>query len=102
VNINEQAKPANTDARTRDPSQPTTSLDEAQTRPRTPGEARLALLRERGISLSDIARHLGRDLSVVSRVNSGQRRSQVIEEEIARRLELSISDVFPEWHREPT
>jgi hypothetical protein len=76
-----------------------TALAEAQTRPRTLGEARRALLRERGVSLSDIAHDLGRDLSVVSRVNSGQRRSQVIEEEIARRLGLSVADTFPEWHR---
>ena len=78
---------------------PTTALDEAQARPRTPGEARLTLLRDRGISLADIARDLGRDLSLVSRVNRGQRRSQVVEQEIARRLGLSVPDTFPEWHR---
>jgi transcriptional regulator len=61
----------------------------------------LALLRERGISLSNIARYLGTSLSVVSRVNSGQRRAKVIEEEIARRLDLSVSDAFPEWHSGP-
>lgn len=77
------------------------SLDEARARPRTLGEARLALLRERGVSLTNIARHLGRDLSIVSRVNSGQRRAKVIEEEIARRLDLSASDAFPEWQRGP-
>jgi hypothetical protein len=61
----------------------------------------LALLRESGISLSNIARYLGTSLSVVSRVNSGQRRAKVIEEEIARRLDLSISDAFPVWHSGP-
>jgi len=57
------------------------------------------LLRERGVSLANIARHLGRDLSTVCRVNRGQRRSQVIELEIARRLGLPVQDAFPEWHR---
>lgn len=75
-----------------------TVLDEAQMRPRTAGEARLALLHERGVRLTDIARDLGRDLSVVSRVNRGQRRSQAIEEEIARRLGLPAAEAFPEWH----
>ena len=76
-----------------------TALDEAQARPRTPGEARLTLLRDRGVFLANIARDLGRDLSVVSRVNRGQRRSEVIEQEIARRLGLSMPNAFPEWHR---
>lgn len=80
---------------------PTTALDEAQARPRTPGEARLALLRDRGICLTSIARDLHRDLSTVSRVNRGQRRSEMIEREIARRLDLSMPDAFPEWHRAP-
>jgi hypothetical protein len=80
---------------------PTTALDEAQARPRTPGEARLALLRERGICLTNIARDLDRDLSTVSRVNRGQRRSELIEREIAHRLDLSMPDAFPEWHRAP-
>lgn len=56
------------------------------------------LLRERDISLADIGRALGRDLSIVSRVNNGQRRSQTIEREIARRLDLSEQEAFPEWH----
>ena len=81
------------------PSMPATVLGDAQTRPRTAGEARLTLLRERGVSLTDIARDLGRDLSAVSRVNRGQRRSQAIEREIARRLGLALPDAFPEWHR---
>jgi len=80
-------------------SGPTTVLGTAQARPRTHGEARLVLLRERGISLSDIARDLGRNLSVVSRVNRAQRRSQAIERDIARRLDLSLKDAFPEWYR---
>ena len=78
---------------------PPTALDKAQARPRTPGEARLALLRDRGVFLADIARDLGRDLSMVSRVNRGQRRSELIEREIARRLDLSVPDAFPEWHQ---
>ena len=73
-------------------------LAAAQARPRTLGEARLALLRERGVSLSDIARDLARDLSSVSRVNNGRRRSPAIEGEIARRLRLPLADAFPEWH----
>jgi lambda repressor-like predicted transcriptional regulator len=79
---------------------PGTLLDKAQTRPRTRGEARRALLRERGISLSDIARALGKDLSVVSRVNGAQRRSRQIEHAIAGRLGLSVSEAFPEWYAE--
>jgi lambda repressor-like predicted transcriptional regulator len=75
---------------------PGTPLDKAQ--PRTRGEARRALLRERGIFLSDIARDLGKNLSVVSRVNGGQRRSREIEEAIAQQLGLSVRDAFPEWY----
>ena len=56
------------------------------------------LLREQGISLSEIARSLGVGLSMVSRVNKGARRSQTIEREIARRLMLSEAEAFPEWH----
>jgi transcriptional regulator with XRE-family HTH domain len=59
----------------------------------------LALLRKRGVSLTDIARDLGKDVSSVSRVNLGQRRSVSIEQEIARRLDLSLANAFPEWHR---
>ena len=80
---------------------PESPLDKAQSQPRTRGEARRALLRERGISLSDIARHLGKNLSVVSRVNGGQRRSREIEAAIARYLGLSVREAFPEWHLEP-
>jgi plasmid maintenance system antidote protein VapI len=80
-------------------SLPKTALDEALARPRTPGEARRTLLRERGGSLATIARALGRDLSVVSRVNHGERRSHPIEEAIALRLGLSLEDAFPEWYR---
>jgi hypothetical protein len=76
-----------------------TALDNARARPRTRGEARLALLHERGASLSDIARELGKNLSTVSRVNRGQRRSEAIEGEIARRLGLSAPEAFPEWGR---
>jgi transcriptional regulator with XRE-family HTH domain len=79
---------------------PTGPLDKAQSQPRTRGEARRALLRERGISLSDIARDLGKNLSVVSRVNGGQRRSREIEAAIARHLGLSVREAFPEWHGE--
>ena len=77
---------------------PGTPLDKAQSRPRTRGEARRALLRERGLSLSDVARDLGKNVSVVSRVNGGQRRSRVIEHAIAERLGLSLRDAFPEWY----
>ena len=80
---------------------PGSPLDKAQSRPRTRGEARRALLRERGTSLSDIARDLGKDLSVVSRVNNGQRRSREIEAAIAHALALSVRDAFPEWYVEP-
>jgi lambda repressor-like predicted transcriptional regulator len=80
-------------------SGPTTVLGRAQAQPRTHGEARLVLLRERGISLSDVARDLGRTVSVVSRVNRAQRRSQAIEQDIARRLGLSLEDAFPERYR---
>lgn len=79
---------------------PTSPLDKAQSRPRTRGEARRALLRERRVSLSDIARSLAKDLSVVSRVNNGQRRSREIEAAIAERLGLSLREAFPEWYGE--
>jgi hypothetical protein len=74
-------------------------LGKARTRLRTWGETRRALLRERGVSLTDIARTMGKDLSSVSRVIRGERRSQLIEQEIARRLSLSVADAFPEWNR---
>jgi lambda repressor-like predicted transcriptional regulator len=77
---------------------PATALDKAQSRRRTRGEARRALLRERGISLSDVARDLGKHLSVVSRVNGGQRRSRVIEAALAQRLGLAVHEAFPEWY----
>ena len=72
-------------------------LDKARARPRTLGEARLMLLRERRISLGDIARFLGMGISAVSRVNKGTRRSQTIEREIACRLTLTAEEAFPEW-----
>jgi len=50
------------------------------------------------VSLSDIARALGKDLSVVSRVNGGQRRSRDIEQAIARQIGLPVEEAFPEWH----
>jgi cyanate lyase len=56
------------------------------------------LLRERDITLTDIARALSKSLAFVSRVNRGQRRSTTIEREIARRLDLSEQEAFPEWH----
>ena len=80
---------------------PGSPLDKAQSQPRTRGEARRALLRERGVSLSDIARDLGKNLSVVSRVNTGQRRSREIEAAIAEGLGLPVLEAFPEWYVEP-
>jgi lambda repressor-like predicted transcriptional regulator len=77
---------------------PGTPLDKAQSRPRSRGEARRVLLRERGVTLSDVARALGKDLSVVSRVNGGQRRSREIERVIAQHLGLPVADAFPEWY----
>ena len=72
-------------------------LDRIRARPRTFGEARLTLLRERRVSLAVIARALGVDISSVSRVNQGTRRSRAIEREIARQLGLSVAQAFPEW-----
>ena len=80
---------------------PGTPLDKALSRPRTQGEARRALLRERGVSLSDVARDLRKNLSVVSRVNDGKRRSRAIESAIAHRLGLPLHEAFPEWHADP-
>ena len=73
-------------------------VDKARERRKTFGEARLALLRERQVSLTDIAHSVGTSLSSVSRVNSGERRSRTIEGEIARRLMLTEAEAFPEWH----
>jgi hypothetical protein len=50
------------------------------------------------VSLSDVARDVGKNLSVVSRVNGAQRRSRVIERAIAQRLGLSLREAFPEWY----
>ena len=51
------------------------------------------------MSLSQIARGLGKSRSSVSRVNRGERRSREIEREIARRLDLFRQDAFLEWYR---
>jgi hypothetical protein len=79
------------------PSQ--TALAKVRAPPRKWGEARATLLKERGVSLVDVVRAFGKDLSFVSRVNRGQRRSQEIEAAIARRLGLSMGEAFPEWRR---
>lgn len=71
-------------------------VTQARARWRTPGEARLALLSERGVSLREIGRAVGKTISLVSRVNHGLRRSAAIEQEIADRLGLSVPDAFPE------
>jgi transcriptional regulator with XRE-family HTH domain len=55
------------------------------------------LLRERRISLTDIARTVGKSLGMVSRVIRGERRSVTIEREVARRLTLTEDEAFPEW-----
>jgi hypothetical protein len=80
---------------------PPALLDKVRARRRTLSEARLVLLQERGSSLSDIARGVGKTLSYVSRVNSAERRSMVIERAIARRLSLPLWDAFPEWYPAP-
>lgn len=73
-------------------------LERIQAQPRTLAEARITLLRARGASLTQIARDLGVDLSYVSRVNRGRRRSSKIEQAIAEQLGLRLPDAFPEWH----
>jgi hypothetical protein len=60
------------------------------------------LLHERRIFLTDIARTVGKSLGAVSRVARGERRSQTIEREIARRLTLTEDEAFPEWARRRT
>jgi lambda repressor-like predicted transcriptional regulator len=77
-----------------------TALAKVRARPRKWAEARAILLKERGVSLAKVARALGKDLSSVSRVNRGQRRSQGIEAAIARRLGLSVEEAFPEWRHQ--
>ena len=74
-------------------------LTVVRVRRRTYGEARVVLLRERGSSLSAIARSLGLDLSFVSRVNGGSRHSRDVQEKIAFRLGLRLRDAFPEVRR---
>jgi transcriptional regulator with XRE-family HTH domain len=74
-------------------------IDKARERRKSFGEARLLLLRERGVSLTDIAHSLGIGVSSVSRVNRGERRSRATEGEIARRLGLTEAEAFPEWRR---
>ena|SRR5216684_3609903 len=72
--------------------------DGALAQSRTPGEARRSLLRARGLTLAALARELGCDLSVVSRVNAGKKRSALVERAIAHRLGLPLERAFPEWH----
>lgn len=78
-----------------DPGSP---LDEARSQRRTRGEARRVLLRARGVTLAAIARALGCDLSVVSRVNAAKKRSAPVELAIAERLGLRLEEAFPEWY----
>ena len=78
-----------------------TALDKVRVRPRTLGEAGLVLLQERGVSLTEIARELGKGVSAVSRVTRGERRSRMIEGEIARRLGLPVPEAFPERRHRP-
>lgn len=61
-------------------------------------DARVALLKSRGVTISMIARALGVDRSYVSHVNAGRRRSPGlrVEREIAKRCALSLRDAFPE------
>lgn len=53
------------------------------------------------MTLADIARALDVDLSVVSRVNRGERRAARVELMIARSLGLSVTDAFPERPTDP-
>src|SRR6266536_1839854 len=73
--------------------------DAALAQSRTRGEARRALLRARGLTLAALARELACDLSVVSRVNAGKKRSAPVEHAIARRLGVPLERAFPEWYR---
>ncbi len=73
------------------------SLDKA--RRRTNAEARRALLRERGVTLADLAATLGCGAPLLSQVNGGSKRSRRIERAIAERLGLPLTKAFPEWYR---
>lgn len=64
--------------------------------PRTLGEARLALLRAEGLTLSALARELERDVSLVSRVVAGKQRSRFVEQALARKLGMQLWALFPE------
>ena len=75
-----------------------TPLDKMLSQPRTRGEARRDLLRARGLTLADVARELGRHLSIVSRVNAAKKRSGPVERAIARHLGLRLGQAFPEWY----
>lgn len=79
---------------------PGTPLDKARMEPRTLGEARRRLLLDRGHTLSALAKRFGRDLSLVSRVVSGKKRSRPIERKIARALGLPVEAAFPEQHEQ--
>ncbi len=75
---------------------PDSPLDKA--RSRSYPEARVALLRERGVTLSQIATALGFDRSWVSHVNAGRYRSPRlrVERAIAKACGLSLREAFPE------
>jgi len=61
---------------------------------------RKAILVERGITQTSIARELGITLSVVSRVVSGTATSRRVQEAVCSRLELPFGDVWGN-HRAP-
>lgn len=73
-----------------------TALDKA--RVRSHPEARVALMRARGISISSLAAKLGVDRSWVSHVNAGRYRSPKlrVERAIAKACGLSLREAFPE------
>lgn len=62
-------------------------------------EARVALLRQKGISLASIAADLGVDRSLVAHVNALRKRSKStarVRAAIARALGMSIKEAFPD------
>jgi transcriptional regulator with XRE-family HTH domain len=62
----------------------------------------VALLRERGTSLSKIAAAVGVDRSYVSKVNAGRKRgprADRLRQDIARALGMEVADAFPEGRR---
>jgi len=75
-----------------------TLLDKALRSPRSLGEARMIVIRERFGTVSAAARRLEADIGLLSKVIRSKKRSRPLERRLARALRMRLLDLFPEWY----